>query len=227
VVAQCRDIKSSNLLVNEHWVTKIGDFGTTRLSSLCIASRDRAASRGGEANSYVGARSIVDGAMTHTVGALTRRQARAQARVKGRGGWLSLRSLSFFLHPSLSAAGTLYWNAPEILSVQPYSSKADIYSMGIVMNEILTRDPLPYREPYDKMPVWDFRAEVQNGLRPQVPAGAPSDYVEWMTRCWAAEPARRPTAAQLVLAMEELCAATPVPPPFQRRTMFDSLASLA
>mmetsp|Transcript_33006 Transcript_33006/g.50550 ORF Transcript_33006/g.50550 Transcript_33006/m.50550 type:complete len:128 (-) Transcript_33006:121-504(-) len=42
-------------------------------------------------------------------------------------------------------AGTFHWMAPEVLENNPYSYKADVYSFGIVMWEILAREP-PFAE---------------------------------------------------------------------------------
>lgn len=38
-------------------------------------------------------------------------------------------------------AGTFHWMAPEVLMNEPYSEKADVYSYGIVLWEILAREP--------------------------------------------------------------------------------------
>lgn len=38
-------------------------------------------------------------------------------------------------------AGTFHWMAPEVLENSPYTQKADVYSFGIVMWEILAREP--------------------------------------------------------------------------------------
>ena len=48
-------------------------------------------------------------------------------------------------HPMMTGmAGTFHWMAPEVLQSQEYTHKADVYSYGIVLWEILTRQP-PFR----------------------------------------------------------------------------------
>ena len=38
-------------------------------------------------------------------------------------------------------AGTFHWMAPEIMENKTYTFKADIYSYGIVLWEIICREP--------------------------------------------------------------------------------------
>jgi serine/threonine protein kinase len=40
--------------------------------------------------------------------------------------------------------GTYQWMAPEVISGQSYTEKADIFSFGIILWEIASREP-PYR----------------------------------------------------------------------------------
>jgi len=40
--------------------------------------------------------------------------------------------------------GTYHWMAPEVLNNKPYTYKADVYSFGIVMYEIICRET-PYK----------------------------------------------------------------------------------
>lgn len=35
--------------------------------------------------------------------------------------------------------GTAYWGAPELLSGKPYDERADVFSYGIVLCEIMSR----------------------------------------------------------------------------------------
>ena len=38
-----------------------------------------------------------------------------------------------------SHTGTYHWMAPEVINAEPYTTKADVYSYGIVLYEIITR----------------------------------------------------------------------------------------
>jgi serine/threonine protein kinase len=98
---------------------------------------------------------------------------------------------------SLTRCGTLAWTAPEILSGRDYTKSADVYSLGIVMWEILTR-----REPYEDCHFMELALRVREGHRPSVPSDCPPAYSDLMTRCWHASPSSRPSADSVVRAVE-------------------------
>ena len=81
-------------------------------------------------------------------------------------------------------AGTFHWMAPEVLqSDTNYSHKADIYSYGIVMWEIMAREP-PFKSlrPHEIM-----AAVVNNQARPDVnriPSNCPPQYRTILDKCW-------------------------------------------
>ena len=94
--------------------------------------------------------------------------------------------------------GTALWMAPEILFKQPYSQKADVYSYGIVLFEILTQS-LPWNELPSKFMVNHLDAALREGRRPAIGSHfCGPGFRELMERCWAQDPAERPSFDEVV-----------------------------
>ena len=96
--------------------------------------------------------------------------------------------------------GTYRWMAPEVIEHTPYTEKADIYSYGVLVWELLTA-----RVPYDTMtPLQAAVGVVQKGLRPPIPPGTPADLAAVMAACWDRDPSSRPSFDELKGTMEAL-----------------------
>ncbi len=85
----------------------------------------------------------------------------------------------------------LRWMAPEVIEHKPYGEKADVFSFGIVLWELLTG-----RVPYSDMtPLQAAVGVVQQGLRPTIPPHVPPALaqvgLEGCTHATMAPPARR------------------------------------
>ncbi|KAJ7535104.1 hypothetical protein O6H91_12G018500 [Diphasiastrum complanatum] len=92
--------------------------------------------------------------------------------------------------------GTLPWMAPELLSGNSsmVTEKIDVFSFGIVMWELLTGE-----EPYANMHYGAvIGGIVNNTLRPPIPNWCDPAWKSLMERCWAADPASRPSFADIV-----------------------------
>ena len=96
--------------------------------------------------------------------------------------------------------GTYRWMAPEIIEHKAYDQKADVYSFGIVIWELLTGN-VPYQ---DRTPLQAAVGVVQNGLRPDIPPSTPAGLADIMRLCWQREPSVRPSFETLKKKFEDM-----------------------
>ncbi|RIA86865.1 kinase-like domain-containing protein, partial [Glomus cerebriforme] len=78
--------------------------------------------------------------------------------------------------------------APEIFRGQKYTKASDIYSLGMIMWEIMT----PF---WDRNHDTELIIEICDGLRPPIITNEPEDcnYIDLMKKCWHSDPNKRPT----------------------------------
>jgi serine/threonine protein kinase len=91
---------------------------------------------------------------------------------------------------TLTACGTPFWTAPEVIRVEAYDHSADVYSYAIVLYECYTRS-----EPYTdrSAPAMEIAYHVaEQGLRPTVPEEMPKHLRELMEDCWHEKAHKRP-----------------------------------
>ncbi|CAA6673535.1 unnamed protein product [Spirodela intermedia] len=79
-----------------------------------------------------------------------------------------------------SETGTYRWMAPEVIEHRPYDQKADVFSFGIVLWELLT-GKLPYE---NLTPLQAAVGVVQKGLRPSIPESTHPRLAALLERCW-------------------------------------------
>jgi serine/threonine protein kinase len=91
-----------------------------------------------------------------------------------------------------STFGTPAYVAPERLDGRPAQTATDVYSLGVLLFEMLT-GALPYPED-----VWDAEAMPASRAVPRVRArGLPAPVARLCARCLAHDPDRRPTASEV------------------------------
>eukprot|EP01112_Ceratiomyxa_fruticulosa_P004101 TRINITY_DN1445_c0_g1_i1.p1 TRINITY_DN1445_c0_g1~~TRINITY_DN1445_c0_g1_i1.p1 ORF type:complete len:727 (+),score=136.48 TRINITY_DN1445_c0_g1_i1:310-2490(+) len=104
--------------------------------------------------------------------------------------------------------GTFAYCAPEVATGvgTPYSTKSDVYSIGIVLWELVTRIitgeyARPFSE-YNHIKV-DFQIMLNSkeGLRPTLPANTPEVLVTLYKKCVAQEPEERPDCTDIMEAL--------------------------
>ncbi|XP_057732669.1 serine/threonine-protein kinase STY46-like isoform X1 [Arachis stenosperma] len=110
------------------------------------------------------------------------------ARVKAQSGVMTAET------------GTYRWMAPEVIEHKPYDHKADVFSFGIVLWELLT-GKLPYEY---LTPLQAAIGVVQKGLRPTIPKNTHPNFVELLERSWQQDPALRPDFAEIIEILQQL-----------------------
>lgn len=90
--------------------------------------------------------------------------------------------------------GTYRWMAPEVIEHRPYNHKADVFSFGILLWELLT-GKLPY---VHLTPLQAAVGVVQKGLRPSIPRHTHPKVVELLERCWQHDPYLRPEFSEII-----------------------------
>lgn len=97
--------------------------------------------------------------------------------------------------------GSAAWMAPEVFESSRYSEKCDVFSFGIILWEVLSREQ-PFK---DIELTFSILWNVHKGNRPPLIEGCPRPIEELMTNCWAKNPSDRPSMDYVVEVMTELC----------------------
>ncbi|KXS21568.1 kinase-like protein [Gonapodya prolifera JEL478] len=94
---------------------------------------------------------------------------------------------------SKDVVGSIRWIAPELFSLTPNTEKSDMFAFGMILYELVSRR-LPFHELNDEQVEKAYRS----GQRPQIPPGVPRGFAAIIEHCWAQDPAKRPTFAQMI-----------------------------
>ncbi|XP_019244333.1 PREDICTED: serine/threonine-protein kinase STY46-like [Nicotiana attenuata] len=96
--------------------------------------------------------------------------------------------------------GTYRWMAPEVVEHKPYDHKADIFSFGIMLRELLTG-----KYPYEYLtPIQAAMGVVQEGLRPTITKRTHPELAQLLERCWQQDPTFRPEFSEIIQTLQQI-----------------------
>eukprot|EP01119_Soliformovum_irregulare_P024513 TRINITY_DN8798_c0_g1_i2.p1 TRINITY_DN8798_c0_g1~~TRINITY_DN8798_c0_g1_i2.p1 ORF type:complete len:452 (+),score=140.11 TRINITY_DN8798_c0_g1_i2:359-1714(+) len=106
--------------------------------------------------------------------------------------------------------GTPAWIAPEVFTLTEYTEKADIYSFGIILWEMLTG-----QSPFKDITSFAIPEAVIAGRRPEIPAKfqVEEDYIKLMKECWEGQASQRLSIHQVEIALTKILIEANLPPP--------------
>jgi serine/threonine protein kinase len=91
--------------------------------------------------------------------------------------------------------GSPFWMAPEVIAAMGHNTKADIWSFGITVLELLTRAP-----PHFDLHMMDAMIQIQKGPPPQAPPGTTFVFRSFIQKILVKDPTMRPTAEELLMS---------------------------
>ncbi len=173
-----RDLRCDNVMVNEHNVAKVSEFGLSR--------RKRFAMKASPRNSV----ELIEGGSPVPVLALP-----LALDDKGKDEHGAHHDKYAFV-----SEGGPAFTAPELLQGKAYSEKVDSFNFGMLLWQIMTRQA-PHR---GRAPVEVAEAILHANLRPTIPDYVPGEMAALIRSCWAAEEDKRPSSEAIVHQLAEL-----------------------
>eukprot|EP01106_Pelomyxa_sp_JSP_P018811 TRINITY_DN898_c0_g1_i4.p1 TRINITY_DN898_c0_g1~~TRINITY_DN898_c0_g1_i4.p1 ORF type:complete len:204 (+),score=19.45 TRINITY_DN898_c0_g1_i4:253-864(+) len=100
---------------------------------------------------------------------------------------------------TMTYTGNPRWRAPEVTQGLRYGSQVDVYSYGLIIWELIS-GKVPFYE-LDAIPA---SLSATQGKRPEIPRECPPAWCDLITRCWNADPSKRPTFVTVIEVLRGL-----------------------
>ncbi|XP_059659061.1 serine/threonine/tyrosine-protein kinase HT1-like [Cornus florida] len=101
--------------------------------------------------------------------------------------------------PLADDPGSYRWMAPEMIKRKSYGRKVDVYSFGLILQEMVA-GTIPYG---DMTPIQAAFAVSNKNLRPAIPGDCPPAMRALIEQCWCSQPEKRPEFWQIVKVLEK------------------------
>ncbi|KAG8833537.1 ATP binding, partial [Serendipita sp. 399] len=94
----------------------------------------------------------------------------------------------------MSLQGSVFWMAPEVVRQIPYTSKADIWSVGCLVVEMLTA-----QHPFPDLSQMQTIFKLGTGtLKPTIPADTSANAADFLQKTFELDHTARPSATDLI-----------------------------
>jgi len=98
----------------------------------------------------------------------------------------------------MSFAGTASWMAPEVIRNEPVSDRADVFSFGVVMWEMITRE-IPFHGFDPATVIWQVASHRR---RLCIPSSCPAPFAKLIEACWMEKPSDRPSMTEIFATLK-------------------------
>jgi len=94
------------------------------------------------------------------------------------------------------------WLAPEVLKNEKYTEKADVYSFGVILWEMVAQQQFFESEKF----MAQLEKKVITGLRPDIPSNCHPEVAELIKECWQGNADARPSFKVVAKRVEGIMA---------------------
>lgn len=104
------------------------------------------------------------------------------------------------------STGSLVYMAPETIRSGIFDEKSDIFSLGVVIYELIQKTLLLVHVSASGSPrdVEKYAASIADGYRPYVPEVWPPELRKLVCDCWSHDPRKRPSSLEVFRRLENI-----------------------